>query len=622
MEFENTIGLETHVQLKTKTKMFCSCRLQTGCEPNVNVCPVCLGYPGALPVINREAVKLTVMSGMMLGCEVSRHATFDRKNYFYPDMAKDYQISENGQPLCIGGGVEITLPDGSRKFIRINHIHLEEDAAKINHYATTSGVDFNRGGTPLMEIVSEPDLASADEAIAYLTALKEMLVYAGVSDCNLEEGNMRSDVNISIRPQGAKELGTKVEIKNMNSFSGIHAALEFEARRQRECVAHGVEIVQETRRWDPEALETASMRSKENAHDYRYFPEPDLVPVELSAAQIDEWRRLLPEQPEARRLRMIADYGIAEYDAEVLSQHKANADFFEAAARGLDKKAAKALCNLFMSDVMALMNASGKAVAESAMTPAALASLVQLSLAGTINGPTLKELLPEIFEKGGDPAAIVKERGLGAVSDDAALEKFVDEAIAANPGPVADYKAGKKAAAGFFVGQVMKLSKGKADPKKVGGIVARKLAALGVALLLAFFLGCTSFNLMSVGHFVDEGGNVIKVEYGKGDEDHVTTFRSPANGRELEFTSKLRVKVYLPDGDMFMAFQCMNTLGSGTMYRSDDREWMFHANGFTSKVFRYDPPVDDYLLVFEGVICNDGNDKPLSGGGGGWTRVK
>ena len=476
MEYESTIGLETHVQLRTRTKMFCSCLLKTGCEPNTNVCPVCLGYPGALPVMNREAVKLTVMSGLMLGCRVNPHATFDRKNYFYPDMAKDYQISENGSPLCIGGGVEITRPDGTRKLIRINHIHLEEDAAKINHYASTSGVDFNRGGTPLMEIVSEPDMESADDAIAYLTALREMLVYAGVSDCNLEEGNMRSDVNISIRPKGAKELGTKVEIKNMNSFSGIHAALEHEARRQRECVAHSIPIVQETRRWDPEAMETASMRSKENAHDYRYFPEPDLVPVELSEAEVEEWRALLPELPERRRARMVEEYGIAEYDAGVLSQHKENADWFEAAAKGLDRKLAKQLCNLFMGDVMALMNASGKAIGECAMKPADLAALVRLAAAGTINGPTLKELLPEIFEKGGDPEAIVKERGLGAVSDASALEAFVEQAIAANPKSVADFKAGKKAAAGFFVGQVMKLSKGKADPKVVGKLVAERLA--------------------------------------------------------------------------------------------------------------------------------------------------
>ena len=493
MEFENTIGLETHVQLKTNTKMFCSCLLKTGCEPNTNVCPVCLGYPGALPVMNKEAVKLTVKSGMMLGCEINRHATFDRKNYFYPDMAKDYQISENGNPLCIGGGVEITRADGTKKFIRINHIHLEEDAAKINHYATTSGVDFNRGGTPLMEIVSEPDMESADDAILYLTALKEILVYTGVSECNLEEGNMRSDVNISIRPKGENpgvlptkadgsidfsKLGTKVEIKNMNSFSGIHAALTYEAKRQRECMAHSIPLVQETRRWDPDAMETAPMRSKENAHDYRYFPEPDLVPVELSEEWIAAWRAELPEKPEARRARMVEEYGIAEYDAEILSQHKANADYFEAAAKGLDKKVAKQLCNLYMGDVMALLNAHETTIDQVVMKPAELASLVKLAAAGTINGPTVKALLPEIFEKGGDPEAIVKERGLGAVSDTAALEAFVDQAIAANPGPVADFKAGKKAAAGFFVGQVMKLSKGKADPKIVGGLVAKKLAAL------------------------------------------------------------------------------------------------------------------------------------------------
>ena len=491
MEFVNTIGLETHVQLKTRTKMFCGCLLKTGCEPNTNVCPVCLGYPGALPVMNKEAVKFTVMSGMMLGSEVNRHATFDRKNYSYPDMATDYQTSDNGNPLCLGGGVEITRPDGTKKLIRINHIHLEEDAAKINHYATTSGVDFNRGGTPLMEIVSEPDMESADDAIAYLTALKEMLVYAGVSDCNPEEGNMRSDVNISIRPKTGEglptkpdgsidfsKLGTKVEIKNMNSFSGIHAALTYEAKRQRACMAHSIPLVQETRRWDPDAMETAPMRSKENAHDYRYFPEPDLVPVELSEDWLAAWRAELPEKPEARRARMVEEYGIAEYDAEILSQHKANADYFEAAAKGLDKKVAKQLCNLFMGDVMALLNAHETTIDRVAMKPAELAALVKLAAAGTINGPTVKELLPEIFEKGGDPEAIVKERGLGAVSDTGALEAFVDQAIAANPGPVADFKAGKKAAAGFFVGPVMKLSKGKADPKIVGGIVARKLAAL------------------------------------------------------------------------------------------------------------------------------------------------
>ena len=608
MEFENTIGLETHVQLKTKTKMFCGCLLQTGCEPNENVCPVCLGYPGALPVPNREAVKLTVMSGLMLGCKISKRATFDRKNYFYPDMAKNYQISEDAAPLCIGGGVAIRKADGTIKTIRINHIHLEEDAAKINHYSTTSGVDFNRGGTPLMEIVSEPDMADADEAIAYLTALKEMLIYAGVSDCNLEEGNMRSDVNISIRPRGAEKLGTKVEIKNMNSFSGIHAALEYEARRQRSLAAAGQPIVQETRRWDGDALETASMRSKENAKDYRYFAEPDIPPVELTDAQIEEWRALLPEFPEARRARMAEQYGLAEYDASVLSQHKENADWFEAAAKGLDKKAAKTLCNLFMSDVMALMNGSGKSIGESAMEPSALASLVKMSVSGKINGPTLKELLAEVFEKGGDPEKIVEERGLGAVSDASAIEKLVDEAIAANPGPVADFKNGKKAAAGFIVGQVMKLSRGKADPKTAGAMVARKLAALALAFALVLAgAGCNTFTAVQKSSFIDEDGNRATVVYGQLEKDHKTQVKSPIDNRPIDMSSRLAVEVTLPTGKSIRAYQCMNLLPTGTMYKTDDGKWLFHANGTLCSIYIVNETGDDYILVFDGTLSGGFN---------------
>ena len=478
MKLVATIGLETHVQLKTRTKMFCGCLLKTGCEPNTNVCPVCLGYPGALPVANKEAVKLTVMTGMMLGCEINRRATFDRKNYFYPDMAKDYQISENAAPLCIGGGVTIQTPNGP-KLIRINHIHLEEDAAKINHYARHSGVDFNRGGTPLMEIVGEPDLASANETMAYLTALKEMLVYAGVSDCNLEEGNMRSDVNISVRPEGRERLGTKVEIKNMNTFKGIHSAIEYEVARQMELVAAGGTVIQETRRWDADLGETQSMRNKENAHDYRYFPEPDLVPVVLSDDVLAEWRAALPELPEARRARMVAEYGITEYDAGVLSADKAKADFFELGARAARKP--KSFCNLFMTDVMAWLNENGREVTDdyARATAPALSALFNLGADGTINGPTLKELLPEVLRgEMADPAKAVAARGLGTVSDTSALEAFVTQAIASNPKSVADYKAGKKAAAGYFVGQVMKLSKGKADPKLVGRMVAEALAKM------------------------------------------------------------------------------------------------------------------------------------------------
>lgn len=470
-----TIGLETHVQLKTATKMFCGCSLRFGAEPNTNVCPVCLGYPGALPVMNREAVRLTVVSGLMLGCGINRHSTFDRKNYFYPDMSKDYQISQNTHPLCVGGGVTIRMPEGERR-VRINHIHLEEDAAKINHYARHSGVDFNRCGTPLMEIVSEPDLTSPDEAMAYLQALKQILLYAGVSECNLEEGNMRSDVNISVRPEGQETLGTKVEIKNMNTFKGIYAALEYEIARQLAAVSRGGVIVQETRRWEPDLGETQPMRSKENAHDYRYFPEPDLVPVSLDEALVAEWRAALPELPAARRERMVAEYGIPEYDAGVLADAKENADFFEAAARQCGKGLGKTVSNWFMTEVMRLLSEGGRTIAECALTPEALAELVALVDSRVINGPTAKELLPELFASGGMPGALVKARGLGQVSDVSALEGLVEQALAANPKSAEDYRAGKKAAAGFLVGQVMKLSKGKADPQLVGRLVAEKLA--------------------------------------------------------------------------------------------------------------------------------------------------
>ena len=474
MKYLTTIGLETHVQLKTTTKMFCGCSLQFGAEPNTNVCPVCMGYPGALPVANREAIKLTVMSGLMLGCEINSHSTFDRKNYFYPDMSKDYQISQNVHPLCLGGGVTIQTPNGPKR-IRINHIHLEEDAAKINHYARFSGVDYNRCGTPLMEIVSEPDLSSPDEALAYLQALKQILVYTGVSACNLEEGNMRSDVNISVRPEGQETLGTKVEIKNMNTFKGIYAAAEYEIARQIHVVTHGGALVQETRRWEPDAGETQSMRSKENAHDYRYFPEPDLVPVTLSAEQIEAWRAALPELPSLRRERMVAQYGIPEYDAGVLADEKPNADFFETSAKLCKPELYKTVSNWFMVEVMRLLSESGKTVVACALTPQALAELVNLVDQRVINGPTAKELLPELFEKGGMPKALVEARGLGQVSDVSALDGFVKQALASNPKSVADYKAGKKAAAGYFVGQVMKLSKGKADPKVVGDLVAKAL---------------------------------------------------------------------------------------------------------------------------------------------------
>ncbi|MCL1921719.1 MAG: Asp-tRNA(Asn)/Glu-tRNA(Gln) amidotransferase subunit GatB [Kiritimatiellaeota bacterium] len=473
MKYLTTIGLETHVHLKTASKLWCGCSTAFGAEPNLNTCPGCLGYPGTLPVVNREAVKLAVTAGMMLGCEISRRSTFDRKSYFYPDIPKNYQITQNQNPICLGGGgVTIQTPGGS-KFIRIHHIHMEEDAAKINHYARFSGVDFNRGCMPLIEIVTEPDISSPDEAMAYLQTLRQILVYANVSDCNLEEGKMRSDINVSIRPEGQEKLGTRVEIKNMNTFKGIYAALEYEIARQTHAATHGGTLVQETRRWEPDLGETQSMRAKENAHDYRYFPDPDLTPIVLSEEQIKAWRDALPELPAARRARMVAEYGIPEYDAGVLADEKANADFFEAAARACGQ--GKAVSNWFMTEIMRLLSETGKTITECAMTPEALAELVTLVSKRVINGTIAKELVPELFENGGMPAALVEARGLGQVSDTATLEAFVDQVIAANPKSVESYKAGKTAAAGFIVGQVMKLSQGKADPQIVGRLVAERL---------------------------------------------------------------------------------------------------------------------------------------------------
>lgn len=471
-----SIGLETHVQLKTNTKMFCGCRLSTEDPPNTNVCPVCLGLPGALPRTNATAVRYTVLSGLMLGCEIARYAEFDRKNYFYPDMSKNYQISQNGHPLCLGGGLDIRedgREDAPMRHIRINHIHLEEDAAKINHYARHSGVDYNRCGTPLMEIVSEPDLTSPDEAMAYLQQLRKILIYTGVSDCNLEDGNMRSDVNISLRPVGQEKLGTKVEIKNMNTFKGIHAALLYEIARQTEILDNGGTIVQETRRWDGDLGETFSMRSKENAHDYRYFPEPDLLPIQLSPEQVEEWRKSLPELPERKRARFQEQYGLPAYDAGVLSAQLPLADFFEAViAAGAPAKSA---ANWIMGDFLRLLGAAGIEVTRCRVTPESLADLIKLVEKRAINMPTAKALLEEIFPTGGNPSAIVQERGLAQVSDTGAIEEFARKAIEANPKPVAEYKGGKAASLQFLVGQVMKLSRGKANPKLAGEILAKLL---------------------------------------------------------------------------------------------------------------------------------------------------
>ncbi len=474
MKYLTTIGLEVHVQLKTASKMFCGCSTQYGSEPNTQVCPVCLGYPGAMPVMNEEAIRLTVLSGLMIGSAISDYSKFDRKSYFYPDMPKNYQISQYDKPLCEGGSVEIEI-DGDTRRIGITRIHLEEDVGKSMHFASTSGVDFNRAGVPLMEIVSEPDLTSPEEAFAFLTALKQILLYAEVSDCNLECGNVRCDVNVSVRPEDQVELGTKAEIKNMNTFRGVLHALKYEVKRQVNVLESGEKIVQETRRWDVDNGVTASMRTKEDAHDYRYFPEPDLMPVVLPRETIETWCEALPELPAQKRERFVREYGIPAYDAGVLAADKRLADFYEAAARGSTNP--KGISNWMMTEMLRLLSEREMEITAVPFTPQALTALVQLVDDGSINSTSAKEVFAELFEKGGTPEAIVEAKGLAQVSDSGAIASLVDQAMAENPGPVADYRDGKKAAAKFLVGQVMRLSKGKANPQMVLELLERKLSS-------------------------------------------------------------------------------------------------------------------------------------------------
>ncbi|MFH0909730.1 MAG: Asp-tRNA(Asn)/Glu-tRNA(Gln) amidotransferase subunit GatB [bacterium] len=472
MSLKAVIGLEVHVQLRTKSKMFCACANRFTHEPNVHVCPVCLGYPGALPVINGEAVRLTVVTGLLIGSRINLVSKFDRKNYFYPDMPKNFQISQYDLPFCVGGSLEIDV-DGRKKSVAITRIHLEEDVAKNMHFEGSSGVDFNRAGTPLMEIVTEPDLESADEALAFLQTLKQILLYGGVSECNLEQGNLRCDINCSVRPEGQAAFGVKAEIKNMNTFKGVHRALVYEIQRQVREVERGGTIVQETRRWDDEAGRTESMRSKEYAHDYRYFPEPDLPPVLLSGKQVDALRDVLPELPAKRRARFVERYGIPEYDAGVLVADKAVADYFEAVAKFSSN--AKAVSNWLMTEMLRYLAEKGMDMGAVKIAPQALAGLINLVEGKTINMPTAKEVFAVMFETGGDPQAIVTEKGLAQVSDAGAIEDFVDAAIAANLKSAADFKSGKEAALKFLIGQVMKLSKGKANPRMAEEMLRRKL---------------------------------------------------------------------------------------------------------------------------------------------------
>ncbi|MFZ4386902.1 MAG: Asp-tRNA(Asn)/Glu-tRNA(Gln) amidotransferase subunit GatB [Chthoniobacterales bacterium] len=482
-EYTVTIGLEVHAQLKTKSKMFCGCKVEYGAEPNTHTCPTCLGLPGALPAMNGEALRLTVRAGLMLDCNIPEVCKFDRKNYYYPDMPKNYQISQYDQPLCLGGGVplhETAYPKDAQKTIAtpgktipLTRIHLEEDVAKSFHLESSSGIDFNRAGTPLMEIVSEADIASPEEAFAYLTALRQILVYGDISDADMEKGQMRCDVNVSVRPLGQKEYGTKIELKNLNSISGVRRALAFEIERQIAFVKAGGKLDQETRRWDDDRGETTLMRIKESAHDYRYFPDPDLLPVR-TAKLLEDAKAGMPELPQAKRKRFVADFGISEYDAAVLADDAALADFFEKASK--DSPKPKSVANWIINDLLSALSAASLDLSACPIQPDSISELTVLIEGGTISGRQGKEVFAEMMVSGKAPAVIVEEKGLKQVSDTGAIEAFCDEVINANPASVADFKSGKEAALNFLKGQVMKLSKGKANPAVAGEILAKKLA--------------------------------------------------------------------------------------------------------------------------------------------------
>jgi aspartyl-tRNA(Asn)/glutamyl-tRNA(Gln) amidotransferase subunit B len=479
-----TIGLEVHVQLKTRTKMFCGCAVEHGADPNINVCPVCLGLPGALPVMNEEALRLTALAGLMLGCDIPEVCKFDRKNYFYPDMPKNYQISQYDLPFCLGGVVplhDLAYPKDAQKSIatkdkkiRLVRIHLEEDVAKSFHMENSTGIDFNRAGTPLLEIVSEPDIAGPDEAFAYLSVLQQLVVYGGISDADMEKGQLRCDVNVSVRPSETEKWGTKIELKNLNSISGVRRALAFEIDRQIEVLDAGGTLEQETRRWDDVRGETQLMRVKESAHDYRYFPDPDLLPVK-TAIILEAARRQKPELPWEKRARYVSDFGVTEYDAAVLASNLATANYFESAAAGARKP--KSIANWILNDLQSALVAAGKTILECPVPPAAFDELVNLIDEGKINSKQGKEVFAEMFASGRRATEIVKEKGLEQVSDTSAIEALADEVIKAHPGPAADFKAGKSAALNFLKGQVMKLSKGKANPHVAGEILQRKLSS-------------------------------------------------------------------------------------------------------------------------------------------------
>jgi len=477
-----TIGLEVHVQLKTRSKMFCACPVGYGAQPNSQVCPVCLGYPGALPVMNGEALKMTALAGLMLGCDIAPTCKFDRKNYFYPDMPKNYQITQFDLPICIGGGVplhEFAYPKDVQKSIanpgkvvKLTRIHLEEDVAKSTHFESNSGIDFNRAGTPLMEIVSEPDIETPEEAFAYLTSLQQILIYGGVSDADMEKGQLRCDCNVSVRPKGQKELGVKIEIKNMNSISAVRRAVAYEIERQTDACERGEKLVQSTRGGDDATGQTRHQRTKESSHDYRYFPDPDLLPVDTTVFMA-EVRAKRPELPGEKRDRFVAEYSVTGYDASVLASERTLAEYFDTAAKGAKKP--KNVANWIINDLLSALTAAEKTISNCPVSAHALDELVNLIDDGKISSKQGKEVFAEMFASGKPAAQIVKERGLEQVSDTGAIEALCKQVMDSNPKAVGEYKAGKLGSINFLKGQVLKISQGKANPQVVNDLLAKLL---------------------------------------------------------------------------------------------------------------------------------------------------